>query len=287
MPLYDAGTAIMEGQIMPREAIPQPNNMFAELLAQISGANPNWAYDDAQVSQLDDAFKRQFAEQQGQQQSPYALPPIPPERPLDMPTPAPQIPPPQMPTSRLQDQEMTAAIMSQRGEMPAWMADMQRAEAQQRAPQQMPATAATAIGGSQVPGIPTATGGLDPARQAQGIPRIPTATPGMNRPAFDVPVQQMPRPQRMGKPMSPMFEGQPGMMTQRQPPRQLQQGMGQPLQPLGSRMPNTGQMISSYGGQQQRPTAMTPMQGQPSPRQPSQISNRRPALDQWHGGYGP
>ena len=90
----------------------------------------------------------------------------------------------------------------------------------------------------------------------------------------------------MGKPMSPMFEGQPGMMTQRQPPRQLQQGMGQPLQPLGSRMPNTGQMISSYGGQQQRPTAMTPMQGQPSPRQPSQISNRRPALDQY-GGYGP
>ena len=84
------------------------------------------------------------------------------------------------------------------------------------------------------------------------------------------------------------------MMTQRQPPRQLgqgmrqplQQGMGQPLQPLGSRMPNTGQMTSSYGGQRQRPTAMTPMQGQSSPRQPSQISNRRPPLDQY-GGYGP
>lgn len=241
---------------------PSRSNMFADLLAQISAASPNWAYDDAQVSQLDDAFKRQFAEQQQQQRSPYALPP---------PSPVPQMP---------------------------------------------------------TPGIPTATGGLDPARlgeiadarrlqaeQAQGIPRIPTATPGMNRPAFDVPVHQMPRSQRMGKPMSPMFEGpqrQPGMMRPRpgNPVAQRRQsGMSQPLQPLrqqqqqapqsqfagyssgnrnigSSRMPNTGQMTSSYGGQQRLPTAMTPMQGQSSPRQPSQISNRRPALDQY-GGYGP
>ena len=257
------------------------NNMFAELLAQISGANPNWAYDDAQVSQLDDAFKRQFAEQQQQQESPYALPPLSPERPLDVPTPAPQIPAPQMPTPSdlgAKYAELYPEVMSQHG-----------AEAR------------------QVPGIPTATGGLDPARlgeiagarrlqaeQAQGIPSIPTATPGMNRPTVGgahadfaralgrTPVHQMPRSQRMGKPMSPMFEGpqrQPGMMrpSPGNPVAQRRQsGMSQPLQPLrqqqqapqsqfagyssgnrnigSSRMPNTGQMTSSYGGQRQRPT---------------------------------
>ena len=295
-----------QGQVgvQPNEQPPQ-SNMFAELLAQISGANPNWAYDDAQVSQLDDAFRQQFE----QQQSPYAPPPMPPERPLDVPTPAPQIPPPQMPTSRLQDQEMTAAIMSQRGEMPAWMADMQRAEARQQAPQQMPATAATAIGGSQVPGIPTATGGLDPARlgevaearrlqaeQAQGIPRIPTATPGMNRPAFDVPVQQMPRSQRMGKPMSPMFEGpqrHPGMMTQRQPLQQRPIQQQAPRSGSGtwaghvnagsrnigsSRMPNTGRMTSSFGGQRQP--------NQPGmPSQPGMFGG--PGQPQQRGGFLP
>ena len=280
----------------PVEQLPQ-SNMFADLLAQISGANPNWAYDDAQVSQLDDAFRQQFE----QQQSPYAVP-----------TPAPQIHPPQMPTPSdfgANYAELYPEVMSEL---------RQQHEAEAR----------------QVPGIPRATGGLDPARKwvgdpsdrrlneaggfarlSQGTPGIPTATPGMNRPSVDTPVHQMPRSERVGKPMSPMFEGpqrQPGMMTQRQPLRQL--GMGQPLQqrPIqqqaptsgsgtwtghvdagrsnigGSRMPNTGRMTSSFGGQRQ--SNQPGMPGQPGmfggPGQPQQRGGFLPAAPGGGGQFG-
>jgi len=111
--------------------------------------------------------------------------------------------------------------------------------------------------------IPSATAGLDPARQPHtGVPGIPTATPGVGGGRTQSTVYQ-PRDSRDYRAIQQPGMQQPGMMTQRQqPPRQLgqgmrqplQQGMGQPLQPLGSRMPNTGQMNSSYGGQ--RPTGM-------------------------------
>jgi hypothetical protein len=119
------------------------------------------------------------------------------------------------------------------------------------------------------------------------------------RRSFDAPVHQMPAWMRQGKPMSPMFEGpqrQPGMMTQRQPLRQL--GMGQPLQQRpaqqapqsqfagyssgnrnigSSRMPNTGREISSFGGQRQ--PNQPGMPGQPGmfggPGQPGMSGSQR------------
>ena len=276
------------------------NNMFAELLAQISGANPNWAYDDAQVSQLDDVFRRQFADQQGQQQSPYALPP---ERPLDMPTPAPQIPPPQMPTPGIPT--ATGGLDSERlGEV---------TDAIRRKQRDQPARIVPPRPWRDQPPTSRAEPYPEPKYaepMPQGIPRIPVATPGYApevaiRPEQPMPpVQQMPRSQRMGKPMSPMFEGSqrpPGRGSyaqQRQPLRQQPQQQA-PRSGSGtwvghanagsrnigrSHMPNTGQEISQaewsrkYGPQQ----AKQPSQfGRPSTFGPGQ-----PGFAPTHGAAG-
>tara|TARA_R110002051_G_scaffold1457_1_gene8135 strand:- start:1604 stop:2413 length:810 start_codon:yes stop_codon:yes gene_type:complete len=114
--------------------------------------------------------------------------------------------------------------------------------------------------------IPSATAGLDSARQPHtGVPGIPTATPGVGggrtqstvyqpRDSRDYRAIQQPITRQPGMQQPIMQQAgmqQAGMMTQRQPQRSYREA---PLQPLSSRMPNTGQMNSSYGGQ--RPTGM-------------------------------
>lgn len=266
---------------------------YAEMLAQVSALDPNWQYNEQLVTLMDNAFRQQFAPQQPALTTQGQV------------TPTNTVSPPltgtQMPTSRLQDQEMTAAIMSQRGEMPAWMADMQRAEARQRAPQQMPATAATAIGG------------LDPARQPHtGVPGIPTATPGVGGGRTQSTSYQ-PRDSRDYRAMQQPITRQPGMMTPSSgnpyAAQRRQPGMGQPLQqrPIqqqaprsgsgtgtghvgagsrnigGSQMPNTGQQ--TYSGYSQRPTG-TPVAGQQQAKA-AQSKYQQMYQQPRYGGYGP